>query len=263
MAHREIKLYIFDLDGVVYRGSEPVNGAVETIGSLQEDGNKVYFLTNNATMNRQSFVNKLGRIGIHTTADCVMTSAYATALYLARSHPGSRVMVIGEEGLRHELSGVGMKISYAPDKTDFVVAGLDKSFTYKKLTQAHRAINRGAVFIATNRDNTYPVEGETIPGGGAVVTAIEASTGKTPIVIGKPESFALTLIMEITGITPAETITIGDRVDTDIIGGNRAGVQTVLVLSGVTTADEAALLDGENRPDIIIKDLSELRNNLC
>lgn len=262
MGQGRIKLYIFDLDGVVYRGSEPVNGAVETLTGLQQDGNMVYFLTNNATRDRQSFVDKLGRMGICTTIDCVMTSAYATALYLSRSHSGAGVMVVGEDGLRREMAGAGMKISYDPDKTDFVVAGLDKNFTYKKLTQAHRAINRGAVFIATNRDNTYPVENETIPGGGAVVSAIEASTGVTPTVVGKPESFAISLIMEIAGASPEETVTIGDRVDTDIVGGNRAGVKTVLVLSGITTAEEAAVLAGENLPDIIIKDISELRQNL-
>ena len=257
-----LKTYIFDLDGVIYRGEELQPGAAETVEALRSRGAKVYFLTNNSTLSRKQYADKLTRLGIGAHPNQVMTSAYATALYLReRSREGGAAYVVGESGIRTELRGVGVDIVERTDgrSVDFVVVGLDRRFNYRKLCDAQQAILRGAEFIATNRDPTYPLEGGTlIPGGGSIVSAIQTASGSAPVLIGKPETYSLEKTMALAGDRPDETVIVGDRLDTDILGGNRVGAHTVLVLTGVTSAEEAAAAPPEMKPDRIIHSLTEL-----
>lgn len=262
MAGEAIKTYVFDLDGVIYRGDEPQPFAAETLETLRSQGRAVYFLTNNSTQSRQQYTEKLARLGIPTEPEYVMTSAYATALYLRGKSPnGSCVYVVGEDGLKQELRDVGLDAVDSLDgrRIDFVVAGLDREFDYRKLFEAQQAIFRGAEFVATNCDPTFPLEGGLIsPGGGSIIMAIQTAGGVEPRVIGKPETYSLEKVMELAKSTPGETVMIGDRLDTDIWVGNRAGTHTVLVLTGVSSEEEALNAPAEMKPERIIRTLDEL-----
>jgi phosphoglycolate/pyridoxal phosphate phosphatase family enzyme len=258
-----MSLYVFDMDGVLWTMDDPIPHASEVIARLQARGDQIYYLTNNSSKTRQDYVEKLARFGISATQETVMTSAYATAQILrAEGHAGKSVYVVGEQGLRRELEAVGMRlVEYDEgDRVDFVVVGWDREFTYRKLALAHAAIVRGgAAFIATNRDATYPdAGGRTLPGGGALVAAIQTCTGVAPRTIGKPEPHTLQLILRATGAAPHTCLVIGDRLDTDIALGKRVGARTALALTGVTSREDVEAAAPEQRPDLILRDLSEL-----
>ena len=254
--------YVFDLDGVIYRGNEAQPHASEAVRQLRLRGRKVFFFTNNTTQSRLDFQTKLAGMDIPAELGEIMTSAYATALYLHQEGTnGSRVYTVGESGLIKELESVGLKIVTDPDKeaVDFVVVGLDRHFTYDKLTKAQQAILSGARFIATNRDATYPIEGgKIIPGGGSMVSAIETASGAAPITIGKPETYALEMVLELAGSVPEESVIVGDRLETDIALGNKLNMHSVLTLTGVSDRWSAENAPPEMRPERIIEDLIEL-----
>lgn len=262
MVGKALRTYIFDLDGVIYRGDEIQPGAAETIQTLRLRSEKVYFLTNNSTLSRRDYAHKLTRLGIPTQPADVMTSAYAAAIYLKEQKPqGCAAYVVGESGIRDELRAVGVRIVNRLDNrtVDFVVVGLDRRFNYRKLLEAQQAIFRGAEFVATNRDPTFPLEkGLMTPGGGSMVSAIQTAAGVEPRVIGKPQTYSLEKIMAMAGTQPDETVVIGDRLDTDIRLGKKAGAHTALVLTGVTTEQDARNAPPEMKPDRIIRSLLEL-----
>ena len=254
-------LYIFDLDGVIYRGNNPQPYAAETIATLKARGCSVFYLTNNASQTRQTFADKLLGMGIPATADEFMTSSYGTALWFREfGHTGKRVYVVGENGCKEELTRAGMHIVDSDDclNADFVVVGMDRSFNYERLNCAQQAILHGATFIATNRDPTYPMETGLRPGGGSIVAAVATAAMQEPITIGKPEVYCIRQILELTGKSRDEAAMVGDRLDTDIAVGNRAGIHTVAVMGGVTTREEAEAAEGEHRPERIIETLREL-----
>ena len=256
--------WVFDLDGVVYRGTERQPYAKESILYLRSVGDTVRFLTNKAAHSRDTYSDVLTSMEIPTTPDEVMTSGYATALYLAEHGArGKTVYRIGESGLDEELRAVGIIVAGNGDmpeaRIDFVVVGMDRKFDYQKLARAQKAILEGARFIATNEDPTLPVEGgEVLPGAGCMVAAVRAATGMEPLVIGKPETYSVEKILESTNTPPERALVIGDRLDTDILAGNRAGTTTVLVLTGVTSREEAEAATGDLAPDRIIETLAEL-----
>lgn len=259
------RTFVFDLDGVVYRGDVPIPGAVTTISTLRQLGQQVYFFTNNATKTRNSFVEKLARMNVPTDEEHVMTSAYATALYLQQhGAEGKRAYVVGESGLRTELKAVGIILIDNPldEHADYVVAGLDRQFDYDKLNKAQQAIFRGAKFIATNTDSTLPVEeGVLAPGGGSIVGAIQIASGVEPFVIGKPKLPALHELMKMAKASPHDTIMIGDRLDTDILVGNLAKTVTVFVLTGISTRDDLNTAHADMQPDYVVEDLTEILAN--
>lgn len=260
-----VRTFVFDLDGVIYRGEQPLPGAVDTISALRQLGHQVYFFTNNATQTRKTYITKLTRMGIPVDKEHIMTSAYATAVYLmSQGAQGGNVYVVGEQGLRDELTEIGMTLvdGSSPQTVDFVIAGLDRKFTYNKLMTAQQAIFSGAAFIATNRDTTYPLDGGLIvPGGGALVCAIEAATGVSPIVIGKPETTAMQEILDLAHAAPSDAVVVGDRLDTDILTGRRIGALTVLVYTGICTPEMLECASEEMRPDIVINCLAEMLDN--
>jgi 4-nitrophenyl phosphatase len=264
LTNTDPQTYVFDLDGVIYRGLEPQPHAKEVVLALRQHGHAVRFYTNNAAKSRQFYVSKLDSMGIPTPIEDIMTSSYATALYfIEKNAVGKTVYRIGERGMAEEFEAVGMKVLYdldEPDaKIDFVAVGIDREFHYRKLARAQKAILSGAQFIATNEDATFPVEGGALmPGGGCMVSAVRTATGVEPFVIGKPETYAYDKILELVNCPPERSIMIGDRLETDIAVGNRAGAQTVLVLTGVTSRNEAERAMGELRPDWIIDTLKEL-----
>lgn len=253
---------IFDLDGVVYLGHTPIPGAIEALNRLHAEGHSLYFLTNNSTARRQDYVDRIAAMGYRSDEAHVMTSAYATGLYLrSAGAAGKTVFVVGESGLEAEMEMAGLRVVplESEERADYVVAGLDRRLTYAKLLRAHREIvERGATFVATNRDATYPMETGTIPGGGAIVTPIECSTGTRAVTIGKPEPGCWLRILEVAGAGPEETIMVGDRPETDIMGAKAVGLHTVLVLSGVTSEGDLPGLSPEQIPDHVLPDLRGL-----
>jgi phosphoglycolate/pyridoxal phosphate phosphatase family enzyme len=263
----EVTTYVFDLDGVLYLGDTAIPYATEAVMRLMASGKHVYFLTNNSGRTRQDYVEKLARVnGLTVTEDAIYTSAYSTALYLkAQGAAGRSVFVIGEAGLAREMADTGglVPITVADfvsyKDIDYVVVGIDKQFTYDKLRFAHAAITRGhARFLATNRDSTFPMEDGEIPGGGSLVAALATAVNFEPLTIGKPETHGYEALLQAAGISASQSVMIGDRLDTDIALGNRARAHTVLVLTGVTSAEAAHSAPEAWRPERIIGDLREL-----
>lgn len=253
---------IFDLDGVIYLGETPISGAIPALHRLDSAGHRLFFLTNNSTRPRTTYSERLARMGYPARPEQIMTSAYATALYLReRGAAGKRVLVVGEFGLEDEMRAAGLIVidgeNGAP--ADFVVAGLDRQLTYDKLRRAFQAITgHGAAFIATNRDATYPLESGEIPGGGAIIAPIEVSTGVRPLCIGKPEPGCWQRILNLAEVSPAGALMVGDRPETDIQGAKSLGLRTVLVLSGVTSQADLRDLPPEQRPDQVLPSVAEL-----
>lgn len=252
-----IRAFILDMDGVLYEGDAVLPGAVDFIAHLQADGIPFLMLTNNAMRTPAQYVAKLARMGIAVTEEYIFTSALATADYLASLAPGARVLVVGQDGLVDALRARGLVlVTRADDRPDFVVAGLDMTLTYDKLREATWAIRRGATFIASNPDVTYPTEYGEAPGAGAIVAALQVASGVVPRVLGKPEPGIFTQALTRLGTAAQETAMVGDRVETDIVGGQRAGLRTILVLSGVTK--EADLTRLPVQPDWVFPDLVAL-----
>ena len=260
-------VYVFDLDGVLYLGSTPIPHAADAVRRLQDAGKSVYFLTNNSAQTRADYRAKLAKVnGLEVPESAIFTSAYATALYLKqRGAAGRSAFVIGEPGLAAELrDSAGLVPVTQPDAVDlhdidYVVVGIDRQFSYDKLRFAHEAITRGhAQFIATNRDTTLPTEAGEVPGGGSLVAALAAATGREPVNMGKPEPHGYEAILEAARVTAPQSVMVGDRLDTDIAVGRRAGAHTLLVLTGVTSPAQAQAAPPEWRPERIIGDLREL-----
>ncbi len=254
-----VRTFVFDLDGVVYRGEQPLPGAADTIQSLRRLGHQVYFFTNNSSKSRPFYQEKLQRMGVSADIDHIMTAGYATALYLTENGAcGASCLAIGEFGLLGELEAIGMDLT-DDEPVEYVVVGIDRKFNYDTLVRAQRAILGGAAFIATNPDTTFPLEeGRVVPGNGVLVAAIKAATGVEPIMIGKPEITAMHEILQLAHATPADTVVVGDRLDTDILAGNRIGATTVLVLTGIGTMADVEAAPPDMKPTIIIKELREL-----
>jgi HAD superfamily hydrolase (TIGR01457 family) len=257
---RELRGYLVDLDGVVYTGDEVIPGAPEFFKLLRERGTPFLLITNNSSRRAEQFAEKLTDMGIPVRPAEVLTSAQATAEFLAaQAGPGSRAFVIGEEGLRSCLERAGFEL-VDDTAVDYVVVGLDRGFNYAKLTTAIRAVAAGARFVGSNPDVSLPVEDGLIPGAGAFQAAISAATGVKPLIVGKPEPPMIEIGLRLLGCGPAEAGMIGDRLDTDIAGGQRVGMATILVLTGVSTATEAAALAVP--PDYVLPDLVELGRRL-
>ncbi len=263
------RAYVFDLDGVLFRGDEVIPAAPPALARLRarDPAPFIFFLTNNSWQPRSDYAAKLTRMGMPASEHEIVTSSSATAAYLrAQGAAGRTALVVGGSGIRDELERAGLIVvppdaDVSPDETraDYVVAGVDRQFTYDTLWRAQQAILHGAHFVATNRDNTFPLEnGRVQPGGGAIIAAIEACTDTTPVIVGKPETHGLNAILQTCGVAPREAVMIGDRLDTDVLCGNRLGVPTVLVLSGVTSLSAAEQASAEMRPGRIINTLAEL-----
>jgi 4-nitrophenyl phosphatase len=254
-----IRHVIMDMDGVVYRGDVPVPGAIETMNALHQQGVKVAFLTNNASRHRVELAATLQRMGLPCTVEQMWGSAYTTARYLVAQAPDAKIFAVGMPGMIREFEEAGLTVSHNYEEATHVVVGLDRDFTYEKLTCAHRAICNGAAFIATNLDVTFPDSpSTTVPGAGALVAALQASTGVAPKVMGKPEPTGMALIAEAWGVGPESIVAVGDRLDTDIAAAKAFGCVAALVLTGIATRADAAAAMGLHKPDVILQDLTEL-----
>jgi phosphoglycolate/pyridoxal phosphate phosphatase family enzyme len=262
-----IRVIILDLDGVIYRGHTPLPGAQQTTEWLRRHGYLTYYFTNNSTRTRESYIELLAGFGIPADREQIVTSASLTVRYFhdlgLLSEPKRRptVLVVGEGGLASELRQAGLRVVRRPGARpiDYVVVGMDRRFTYRKLYEAQQVVRAGARLIATNRDATYPVEnGNVIPGGGSIVAAVATAAEQEPLLIGKPSARAGELILSHAGARPQEALMVGDRLETDIEMGRRAGMWTCLVLTGISQADEVKPLPLESRPHWVIPDIAHL-----
>ncbi len=250
-----VRGFLLDMDGVLYRGMSVREGAQELIAHFNEHGVPYLCLTNNATRTAAQYEQKLSQLGLPIPASRVLGTAETTARWLAARSPGATVYVIGTDGLKHELSRQGLRL-VETDKAEWVVVGLDQELTYGKLKTATRAIYRGAGFVGTNPDTTFPEADGLSPGCGAILAALEAATNKRPIIIGKPEPIIFRQALARLCLPPEQVAIVGDRLDTDILGGQRMGLTTVLVLGGITTPEE--LETSPIRPDYVFENLVDL-----
>ena len=249
--------YIFDLDGTVYLGDNAIPGAPETIASLRECGCGVVFLSNKPLQPREVYAEKLTHLGIPASVDDVINSTVVLTEYLVREMPGATIFVIGEQPLVDEMVAAGLTISEDPADIDVVIASFDRTFDYRKLNIGYQALRLGARFFATNADRTCPVEGGDIPDAAAVIGALEGCSGrKVELVAGKPSTMIVNMVLERLGLEAGDCLMVGDRLETDILMGNQAGMSTALVLTGVTKQD--ALTHSSLLPDFVLNSISEV-----
>jgi phosphoglycolate/pyridoxal phosphate phosphatase family enzyme len=283
-----VPVAIFDMDGVLYRGSVVMPHATDALARLRRAGWQVFFATNNSTATRAEYVTRLAHLGLGGDIDHVVTSAYATAHYLERLEPRPRdVYVVGANGLRAEIRAAGITVRDAaalpgveppeaaaadgvdpgamrryltsvrlPPAADTVVVGLDLHVTYAKIAEAQRCVLAGARFVCSNRDRAYPVEGRLLPGAGTIVAAIEVATGRSALCIGKPEPFLFEEVLRRAG--ERDAVVIGDSTDYDMVAAHRVGARGVLILTGLTDAGAVAQARGEAAPDRVIGSLEDL-----
>ena len=255
---RKLANLVIDMDGVLYRGNEPIAGTRELIVFLREREIGFVLATNNATRTPNQFVDKLAGMGVQVHTHEVLASSLATASYLAGiAPPGARVFVVGMDGLRTALEEAGF--SLVEDGAEFVVAGMDFAICYERLAQASLQIRAGARFIGTNPDLTFPSERGILPGAGSLLAFLEAASGVKPVVIGKPGTAMMEQALNRMGARPESTAILGDRLETDILAGRRAGLCTILVLSGVT--DDVTLSGSEIQPDLVFDDVAHLHTS--
>ena len=252
---RDLHHLIVDMDGVLYRGKEAIPGTGAFLDFLREQGIGFLLATNNSTKTPEQYVVKLAEMGVSVRPGEILTSAQATADYLRSIAPrDTRVFVVGMDGLFSALREAGFAL--VENNADYVVAGMDFNVCYERLSQATLQIRAGARFIGTNADRTFPSERGITPGAGALLALLETATGVTPTVIGKPGTALVEQALAHLGAHPGTTGMLGDRLDTDILAGRRAGLVTLLVLSGVTAAD--TLAGSEIQPDLVFRDVGHL-----
>lgn len=254
-----MKGFLIDLDGTLYHGLKPIEGAGALIEYLQTQGLPYQFVTNNSSVSAEEVARRLRNMDIQANAEQVCTSANAAAAYIANLKPNARVFVIGESGLHEAIEQSGLKITDL--NADFVVQGIDRQLTYDKIARAVRQIHSGSQYISTNPDLLLPSEGGFIPGAGSISAMLEAASGIKPTIIGKPSAILMDYSIARLGADRSQTYVIGDNIATDIAAGQSAGCGTILVLTGLTTKENysryAKLAGCE--PQYICKDLYELR----
>jgi glycerol 3-phosphatase-2 len=259
-------LLLVDLDGVVYRGPRPVPGMPELLTERASAGDIIVYVTNNSRWHRDDYLERLEGMGAPVSPDRIVTAARGTALALAeRVGPDRRAMVFGGPGLAREMRDVGLRTVAATEhglsaQPDTLVAGVDFGLTYVRLSIAAEVIRGGAYFAATNRDPVFPVPDRFRAGAGALIAALVVAGGREPdLVVGKPEPGLFRQAAALVGMPVEEAVVIGDGLGTDILAATRVGARSVLMLTGVSTVDQAQALPEAQRPDHIVADPAALR----
>ena len=230
------RAYLIDLDGTMYKGTEKIPAASEFVRQLQKKGLPYLFVTNNSTQTPEAVAEKLRSFDIPAEKEQVFTTALATAEFVSERWPDSRIYFIGEEGLAKAIKDQGFRL--AKEDADVVIIGLDRKVTYEKFAVACLAIRNGATFISTNGDVALPTERGLMPGNGSLTALVSTSTQTEPIFIGKPEPIIIEMALKFLGVKKEETLIVGDNYQTDILAGINAGIDTLLVHTGVTTKED-------------------------
>jgi 4-nitrophenyl phosphatase len=248
---------LIDMDGVLWRGDTPVSGVPEFFDLLNRAGIAYVLLTNNSSRTPASYAKRMAGYGVEVSPEKIINSGLATVAYVAeRSPQGTPVYVVGEEGLEQTVRDAGFRLVDDETTPRYVIGSWDRHVTYEKLAQATLHIRAGATFIGTNPDKTWPSERGLLPGAGSILAALEAASGVKPKIIGKPSSEMFRLAMQRIDAQPDTTAMLGDRMDTDIVGADRAGLITILVLTGVTHRED--LQGAAVQPDLIFEDIAAL-----
>ncbi|MGD7046239.1 TIGR01457 family HAD-type hydrolase [Jeotgalibacillus proteolyticus] len=247
------KGYLIDLDGTMYRGTEPIKEAVAFVKKLHERGIPYLFVTNNSSKTPDQVAEHLTKFDVPVSNDQVFTTSMATAAFISQEKMDASVYVIGGEGIRQALQEKGMEL--VTESPDYVVVGLDRDITYEKLALGCLAVRGGAKFISTNGDIAIPTERGLLPGNGSLTSVITVSTQTEPVFIGKPEAIIMEQALQVLGLPKEEVAMIGDNYDTDITAGLNVGMDTIIVHTGVTTKD--ILMTMERQPTFSITSLSE------
>ncbi len=254
-----IRLWLFDMDGTLYLGEQLFDFTKPLLTAIRKCGGRYLYLTNNSSKSVPDYVKKMQRLGVPAEESDFLTSAQATAWYLHRHHDGARLYVCGTASLQRELAAEGFPIvNGEPDSAQCVVMGYDTELTYQKLLDVSRLLTEQPEmpYIATNPDLVCPTEFGFVPDCGSVCGMIRTATGRTPVVIGKPEPLMPRMAMERMGVTAAETAVVGDRIYTDVKSGLNAGCAGVLVMSGETTPQ--ILADSPDKPDLVLQSAGEI-----
>jgi NagD protein len=259
MTHRrEIRSWLMDMDGVLVREEDPIPGAPEFLGRLQELHTPFLLLTNNSMYTPRDLAARLRRSGLDVPEESIWTSALATARFLEDQRPGGSAFVVGEVGLTTALHAAGYTLT--DSDPDYVVLGETRTYSFERITRAIRLVGKGARFIATNPDNVGPTPDGPLPATGSVAALISRATGVDPYYVGKPNPLMMRSALNAIDAHSEHTAMIGDRMDTDIVAGLEAGLEAILVLTGVT-----ARADAERhpyRPARIVESIAELVGEL-
>ncbi|MDD2301126.1 MAG: HAD-IIA family hydrolase [Eubacteriales bacterium] len=254
---RTKKGFIIDMDGVIYHGNKLLPGVTDFVEWLQEKEKTFLFMTNSSGSTPKELQQKLHRMGMDVPEEHFYTSALATAKFLSSQNPGCSAYVIGEAGLLNALHDAGITTNRV--NPEYVIVGEESNYNYDTITQAIRLVLKGAKLIGTNPDLTGPGEDGLVPACRALLAPIEAATGRTAYYVGKPNPLMMRTGLKILGVHSAEAAIIGDRMDTDIIAGIESGLDTVLVLSGVTTLE--GIEQYPYRPRLVLAGVGEIPEN--
>ncbi len=251
-----IRALIIDMDGVLWHGDKAIAGLTEFFQLLRDKQIRFILATNNASLTREQYVTKLAKMGVTVALDEILTSGIATALYLAERYEAAktRVYVLGEDGASQPLAERGFTLTGLYEvNADVVVVGKDSTLTWDKLATATLNVRNGAAFIGTNADTTLPTEHGITHGNGAILAAIQTGSGIAPVCIGKPEPIIYQQAIALLGTELDETVAIGDRLETDILGAVNTGIRSLMVLTGISS--EADLIDSDYQPTWVLPDL--------
>lgn len=249
--------YIFDLDGTIWLMDKVIPGAQQAVAELRKRGSRIVFLTNNSDGTREMFAAQLTQLGIEATPEDIISTSYIMARYLNEQAPGCRCYVIGPDPVREELQRMGLVFSDRPGDIQYVVLGIDRDFTYHKLQIAFEAIQAGALFAATNPDPYVPTPHGNMADIGALIAAIEVSTGhKLDMLVGKPNSYIVDIALEQAGFPRADCLMVGDQLGTDVLAAKKCNVPVALFLRDPNVVKR--LPDWPDKPDYVIDDLREL-----
>lgn len=255
----DIHALILDMDGVLWRQNQPIGDLPEIFNIIKSNQLKVTLATNNASLSIAQYLEKLRNFDVHLKPEEIINSSQVLLRYLIQRFPeGGNLYIIGENGLKETLTQDKFKIS--EDNVFAVAVGMDLHLNYEKLCRATLLIRAGAAFVATNADKTFPTPQGLVPGVGAILACLETASGVSPHVVGKPAPEIYEMAMQRMGVSPQETLVVGDRLETDIVGAQKLGCKTALVLSGVT--DLSTAQKWIPAPDIIAKDLSSVLETL-
>ena len=252
------KLFLFDMDGTLYLGDRLYDFTPALLTQIRQSGGRYLFMTNNSSKSVADYIKKLCKLGISATREDFITSSQATAYYLKRHHPGKKLYVCGTQSLIAELASEGFTVTDDLSQVECVVMGFDTELTFQKLWDVSKLLseNKDLPYIATNPDLVCPTEFGSVPDCGSVCDMLYNVSKRRPLFIGKPEPLMVQYAMSVTGFAPEETVMIGDRLYTDIAAGNRAGVDSLCVLSGEATLQDVR--ESPDRPTYLLTDVGVL-----